>query len=74
MKTMSFGKINIKYTEGDGGCIIEVSAPGQGAVEVDLTADELMMFLVEVGNGLRDARAREVVKEVQRNLMKEERR
>lgn len=73
MKTIGFGKINVSHTP-EGECILMVSSPQDGEVTLRLTADELMMFMVEVGNGLKDARAMEVKKIIERDLRKEERR
>lgn len=73
MKTMSFGKITVSHTE-DGDCILSVYNPSEGTVKLSLSADELMMFLVECGNGLKDARGQQVVLTIERNLKREEER
>jgi len=49
LKTIRFGKINVEPLE-NGDALLQVSAPGQGMVELPLTFDELLIFLVEVGN------------------------
>lgn len=51
MKTIKFGKINVEHLSG-GEAVLTVSSPGQGSISVELTADELLLFMVEVGNAL----------------------
>ena len=73
MKTTSFGKINIRH-EGGGEVILEVSSPSDGTVSLSMTPDEVMLFLVEVGNGLALARRIELSEKIKRNQLREDRR
>ena len=73
MKTTSFGKINIRH-EVDGEVILEVSSPSDGTVSLSMTPDEVMLFLVEVGNGLALARRVELADKIKRNQLREDRR
>jgi hypothetical protein len=73
MKTTSFGKINIRH-EVDGEVILEVSSPSDGTVSLSMTPDEVMLFLVEVGNGLALARRIELSEKIKRNQLRENRR
>lgn len=72
MKTMGFSVLKINHN--DDGAILFASSPAQGSVEIELTPDELMLFLVEVGNGLKDARSIELNKKIRKDLEKENRR
>ena len=73
MKTTSFGKINIRHEEG-GEVILEVSSPSDGTVSLSMTPDEVMLFLVEVGNGMAEARRVELADKIKRNQLREDRR
>ena len=72
MKTTSFGIITVKHT--DDGPILRVKGAGQGTVEISLTADEFLMLLVELHNGLTDSRKAELKERIAYNLQKEQRR
>lgn len=73
MKTTSFCTIAIDYGE-DNEAILKVSSPMDGSVTITLTGDELLMFLVEVGNGLQEVRHKEIAAIVANELEKEQRR
>lgn len=70
MKTANFGEITVKHTE-EGECILEVYSPTTGLAIIELSPDELMMFQVELGNGLFEARRRAEEKQKEEELKKE---
>ena len=72
MKTMSFG--TIKITQEGGECTLEVYSPRDGTVCLSLSPDELLIFLMEMTNGLYDGRIGEVQRLIDYNLDKEKRR
>lgn len=69
MKTTSFGSINVEY-EGDI-CLLTISSPMDGKVTVSMSPDELMMLLVEIGNGLSTGRAEELKRRIEQELKRE---
>lgn len=72
MKTLRFGRIKIDTLD-DGEVMLRASSPGQGSVELMLTADELMIFLTEVGNQLTVSRDIELKNRIAKDLEYEER-
>ena len=72
MKTRNFSTVNIDVVE-DGTCYLNVYAPEDGSVSVELSPDELLIFLVEVSNGLHSGRLMEVAKVIEKELQKEQR-
>ena len=65
MKTVGFCRLEVEVRE-DSTATLTAYSPTDGTVTIDLTGDELMLFLVEVGNRLADVRA--VEKEIQERL------
>ena len=73
MKTTGFCTVNVDY--GDKGEIyLRVSSPLVGEVDVEMSPDELMIFLVDVSNGLATGRLRELEEQIKRDLEREQRR
>lgn len=58
----------------EGDATLVAFSPSHGHFEMVLTADELMMLMVELGNGLQEARAIELKKRQEDDLLKEQRR
>jgi len=71
MKTMSFGTIKVEHKGGE--CILEVYSPRDGTVRLSISPDELLLFLVELSNGLYKGRLGEIKKLIEYNLEKEQR-
>lgn len=72
MKTTSFGVINVRQEGGE--IVLEVFSPLGGTVTLTLSPDELLLFLVEVANGLYEGRIGEIQKLIEYNIDKEKRR
>ncbi len=72
MKTTSFGTINISQEGGE--VMLEVFSPQDGTVCLYLSPDELLIFLMEMTNGLYEGRIGEQQKLIEYILDKERRR
>lgn len=73
MKTLRFGRLNVKQI-GGGEVVLVAASPGQGKVEVQLTPDELMIFMTEVSNELAVSRDVELRLRIQKDLEYEQKR
>lgn len=74
MKTMEFSRIEMHLTD-SGGIQLEVYSPMQGVpIFLELSPDELMIFLVECTNKLQGAREIVIANKAQRDLERELRR
>jgi len=73
MKTMEFSRILLDITS-TGDITLEVYTPEHGKpLMLELTPDELMVFLVECTNKLEDARDLVVLNRAARDLLREQR-
>lgn len=74
MKTMEFSRILLHLTD-EGGIQLEVYSPMHGTpMYLELSPDELMIFLVECTNKLQGARDIVIANRAQRDLERELRR
>ena len=74
MKTTSFSQLLVTYPEDTSDVHIEMRVPGEGSLSTKMTPEELLMFIVELGNGLTAARKVELLELQKRNLEIEKRR
>ena len=73
MKTTGFGELEAIPVTG-GNVMVAAFSPVLGHFELVMSADELMLFLVEAGNVLALARRAETQKRAEDELQREERR
>lgn len=73
MKTTNFDVLLLEVQE-DGSVLLLLKDISQEEFEVSLTADELHMFQVEIGNALHDARAVELERRKEHDIEREARR
>lgn len=73
MKTLGFGSLSID-TLSDGYAILRAYSPTIGHFELPMSADEVMLFLVETSNALAKSREDELRKRQADELTKENRR
>jgi hypothetical protein len=74
VKTTSFGSITARYPADKPDIIIEMKVPGSPLLSLELSPDEAMIFLVEIGNGLTSCRHKELQGLIARTLQKEQQR
>jgi hypothetical protein len=74
MKTTSFGSITVEYPVDSPDIQIVMKVPGEPPLSLGLSPDEVMLFLVELGNGLASCRGMELENLKIRELLKERRR
>jgi len=74
MKTLSFSTLNMAVDVDTGMILLSVRSPGIPAVIVEMSADECMMFLVQLGNTLGTSREVQVTKRTEWTREYEERR
>lgn len=72
MKTISYGTITINHTK-EGTAMLTVFSPVDGVVTLEITPDELLMFMVEVSNGLTVSRDIEIKRQIERDILNETR-
>jgi hypothetical protein len=70
VKTSSFCTLDIIH-DVSGSAELQVKAPGTELISVSLEPDELMLFLVEVGNSLGVSREIELSKRIANDLERE---
>ena len=74
MKTTSFSSIDVVFSEGTTDIGIIMKVPGEGTMSTKVTPEELMILMVEMGNGLSGARKAEVIQRQKIELQREQRR
>ena len=72
MKTRSYSKLELEELE-SGMCILSAYTPGEGRVSVELSPDELEIFLVAILNSIERGREAISTATVKKNLEKERR-
>jgi len=65
VKTLSFSTLDMSVNEETGRVTLRVKAPGTPEVIVEMSADECMMLLVELGNTLSSCRGLELKNRVE---------
>ena len=73
MKTLGFYEIDTVVRE-DGSAVLRIKGNAGRAKNYELSADELMMLMVEMGNALADCRKVEDKKRKAKELRREQRR
>ena len=70
MRTLGFSSINLSVGK-DGEVLLLMLAPGDPPSTIYMSADELMMLLVEIGNTLENSRFVELQNKTKRILRRE---
>ena len=70
MRTLGFSSINLSVGK-DGEVLLRILAPGDPPSDIYMSADELMMLLVEIGNTLENSRFVELQNKTKRILRRE---
>jgi hypothetical protein len=70
MKTRSFSQLVFEELP-DGMCRLYAKSPGNNGVQIELSPDELEIFLVEIINSIEHARLIQVANKARRNLERE---
>jgi hypothetical protein len=70
VRTLGFSSINLSVGK-DGEILLRITAPGDPPSDIYMSADELMMLLVEIGNTLENSRFIELQNKTKRILRRE---
>lgn len=73
MKTTSFSEVSVRYPKDTPDIEIGMKVPGEEQLTVTMSPEELLMFIVELGNGLRASRKVELLELQRYNLRMEQR-
>ena len=65
MRTLGFSTLSVEVGEDSRVVLLYVKAPGEPPITIEMSADEVMVLLVEFGNALSTSRNHELTQRIQ---------
>ena len=65
MRTLGFSTLSVEVGEDSRVVLLYVKAPGEPPITIEMSADEVMVLLVEFGNALSTSRDHELSQRIQ---------